>query len=95
MGDKKKNVKRLCSYKEIGEYAQSCLFGRTRETILLVLLNSSGQILFSDIVYEGSVNAAEIYFRDLVRLASSYDAVEWFLPIIIPVGTVSHRGKIC
>ena len=75
MGDKKKNVKRLCSYKEIGEYAQSCLFGRTREAILLVLLNSSGQILFSDIVYEGSVNAAEIYFRDLVRLASSYDAV--------------------
>lgn len=73
--DKKKKVKRLYSYKDISEYAMRILAGRRREGILLVLVNAVGQILYSDIVYEGSVNAAEIYFRDLVRLASSYDAV--------------------
>lgn len=73
--DKKKKSKRLFSYEDAGKYAQTCLAGRRREGILVVLLNANSQILFSDIVYEGSVNAAEIYFRDLIRLASSYDAV--------------------
>ena len=73
--DKKKKVRRLYSYEDVADYAKSYLIGRRREGILVVLLNANSQILFSDIVYEGSVNAAEIYFRDLIRLASSYDAV--------------------
>ena len=72
--DRKKSVKRLYSYEEIMEYAQSWLAGRSREAILLVLTDAAGRVLFSGIIHEGSVGAAEIYFRELVRLASSYDA---------------------
>lgn len=72
--DRKKNVKRLYSYEEIMEYAQSWLAGRSREAILLVLTDAAGRVLFSGVIHQGSVGAAEIYFRELVRLASSYDA---------------------
>ena len=72
--DRKKSVKRLYSYEEIMEYAQSWLAGRSREAILLVLTDAAGRVLFSGVIHQGSVGAAEIYFRELVRLASSYDA---------------------
>ena len=41
---------------------------------LLVLTDAAGRVLFSGVIHQGSVGAAEIYFRELVRLASSYDA---------------------
>ena len=73
--EEKKNVRRLFSYQEFGEYMKAQLYGRSREAVALLLLNSKNQILFCGQLYEGSATAVEIYMKDLVRLASRYDAV--------------------
>lgn len=48
--------------------------GRKTEAVVLLLLNSKGEVVYCDVVTEGSMNAVPIYASKLVRLAARYDA---------------------
>ena len=70
----KQGIRRICTFEEAGEYFFPKFVGRENEMVFLMLLDGRGKILYCDAINEGSVNASNIYIRDLVRLAVRYNA---------------------
>ena len=71
--DKDKN--RIFSYDEAGRLLVKKFIGRKNEFIVLMLLDSKNQVVFCDIVSEGTATTANIYIKKIVRLAVQYNAV--------------------
>ena len=92
--DRKKNVKRLYSYEELWSTRSRGWRAAAARRSWLVLTDAAGRVLFSGVIHQGSVGAAEIYFRELVRLASSYDAACAVLAHNHPAGIACLRRRI-
>lgn len=84
--DLNRNVRRICSYEEAGEYLVRKFTGRQNEVVVLMLLDSRGRILFCDTISSGSVTAVNVYIKDVVRAAVRYDAVSAVLAHNHPSG---------
>lgn len=67
--------KTVCDYDEAGKMFVKKFIGRQNEAVMLMLLDSRERILYCGVVSEGSVTAANIYIKTIVRLAVRYDAV--------------------
>ena len=80
-------VRRICTFEEAGEYFFPKFLGRENETVFLMLMDARGKILFCDVINEGSVNASNVYIRDVVRLAVRYNASSAVLAHNHPSGT--------
>ncbi len=48
--------------------------GRTNEYFAVMLLSARAEVLFQDIIYEGSISQVPIYIRDIVSLCIHYNA---------------------
>ncbi len=83
----KQGIRRICTFEEAGEYFFPKFVGRENEMVFLMLLDGRGKILYCDAINEGSVNASNIYIRDLVRLAVRYNASSAVLAHNHPSGT--------
>lgn len=57
-----------------GEILLKKFIGRMNETIILLLMDSKGKLLFSGMINEGTVNAADVYIRKIVELGVRYNA---------------------
>lgn len=84
--DLNRDVRRICSYEEAGEYLVRKFTGRENEVVVLMLLDSRGKILFCDVVSTGSVTAVNVYVKDVVRAAVRYNAVSAVLAHNHPSG---------
>ena len=70
-----RDKKTICDYDEAGQLFVKKFIGRQNEVVMLMLLDSRERILYCDAVNEGSVTAANIYIKTIVRLAVRYNAV--------------------
>lgn len=83
----KQGIRRICTFEEAGEYFFPKFLGRENEMVFLMLLDGRGKLLYCDAINEGSVNASNIYIRDVVRLAVRYNASSAVLAHNHPSGT--------
>ena len=72
--DRQEKGKRIYSLEEAEEMLSIKFIGRDKEVVVLLLLDSDSNVLFCDVVAEGSTNAAPIYMRKIVGLAVEYNA---------------------
>lgn len=49
-------------------------FGRKNEIIVFMILNSRGQVVYNNIIAEGSVSMVPIYIKKIMELCIEYDA---------------------
>lgn len=66
--------KRIFDVNSAYEQMKSKFVGRTRECVAALILNSRGQIMFDDILCQGTVSQVPIYVRELVELCIRFDA---------------------
>lgn len=78
---------RIFSNEEAGEYLIRKFVGRSNEAVVLMLLDSRSHLLYCDVVSEGSAVAANIYIKQIVRLAVRYNAVYAILSHNHPSGS--------
>lgn len=66
---------RIFGYDEAGKFLISKFIGRSNETVILMLLDSKSRMIYCGVVNEGTVITANIYVKNIVRLAVQYNAV--------------------
>lgn len=64
----------LHSTEDIGRLVLPKFMGRKNEAVLLICLDNRGKVLNSSVVFEGSVNAAEINIRLILQQALRHNA---------------------
>ena len=70
-------------------------FGRKNEIIVLMILNSRGQVVFNNQVAEGTVSMVPVYIKKLIELCLEYDADTVILAHNHPSGNPApSRGDI-
>lgn len=74
LDDLESGKKRIFDTQSAYNYMKHWFVGRTRECVAALILNSRGQIMFDDILCEGSVSQVPIYVRPLAQLCIQYDA---------------------
>jgi len=72
--DKYESGTSVADIETAGEILLKKFIGRINETIILLLMDSKGKLLFSGVVNEGTVNAADVYIRKIVELGVRYNA---------------------
>lgn len=77
----------IFSYNEAGKHLIPKFIGRQNEAVALMLLDSKSRVLFCDIVDEGSATAANLYIKNIVKLAVRYNAVYALLSHNHPSGS--------
>lgn len=48
--------------------------GRNKETVILLLLDAKGRVLYCGVIAEGSVNATEVNVKRIVETSARYNA---------------------
>ncbi|WP_457942163.1 JAB domain-containing protein [Caproiciproducens sp. LBM24188] len=66
---------RIYCIDEAAKYLLPKYIGRANEAVTLMLLDSKSRVLYCGIVNEGSAVTANIYIKQIVRLAVQYNAV--------------------
>lgn len=72
MEDSADTLRRIYDTKSAYEAFQPKFLGRKTEAVALMLLDGKGQILFHQIISEGSVTAVPVYIRRILELAIGY-----------------------
>lgn len=72
--DKYESGTNVADIETAGEILLKKFIGRMNETIILLLMDSKGKLLFSGVVNEGTVNAADVYIRKIVEFGVRYNA---------------------
>jgi DNA repair protein RadC len=62
--------------------------GGTREQFMLVCLNAAGRLVHTQVMAEGTVDAAHIYPREVLRVAMDHNATALILVHNHPSGTL-------
>lgn len=60
-------VRLLKNPDEIAEYLRPRFFGRKKEVMFMVCIGANGEILFEDVMFEGTFNTVHMYVRDIVQ----------------------------
>lgn len=74
MDDKNKRLKRVYDSRSAYEVVKPSLIYRKTEAVVLLLLDSRGQVMYNQIVNEGSVSEVPIYIRSIVELCLKFNA---------------------
>lgn len=69
-------------------------YGRKTEIIVAMILNSRGQIVYNNIITEGSVSIVPVYIKKIIQLCIDYDADTVILAHNHPSGNLSHLREI-
>jgi len=70
-------------------------FGRKTEIIVLVILNSKGQVVYNNIIAEGSVSMVPVYIKQIMQLCVEYNADTIILAHNHPSGNPSpSKGDV-
>ncbi|NLG92986.1 MAG: DNA repair protein RadC [Clostridiales bacterium] len=64
----------IFSYEEAGRILVNKFIGRPEEVIVLMLLDSRNRMIYCSVMNEGTVTTANIYVKNIVRLAVQYNA---------------------
>lgn len=72
--DKKSNVKKLSTVAEIGDWLMPRFIGRRNEIVMLLCMDSKNEVISTNILFEGSVNAATFSVKALVSTALRVNA---------------------
>lgn len=86
LDDKYRNIKKIISLDNVGDFLLNKFIGRTNETVYLLLMDNKFRELYCGIVNEGSVNSVDIYVRKIVELAMRYNASQAVLAHNHPSG---------
>ncbi len=86
LDDKVDDSRKIVTTEDAGSILLSKYIGRINETVILMLMDSKGKLLFCGVVNEGTVNAADIYIRKVVELAMRYNASKAILAHNHPSG---------
>ena len=81
-----KSLKRIFDTKSACEVMRPKFLGRENELMAVLLLNGRGQILYCDVLAEGSVSSVPIYKRRLVELCIRYNVQTVFIAHNHPSG---------
>ena len=81
-----KSLKRIFDTKSACEVMRPKFLGRENELMAVLLLNGRGQILYCDVLAEGSVSSVPIYKRSLVELCIRYNVQTVFIAHNHPSG---------
>lgn len=85
--ESKQQVRERITDTQIAFHAvQSKFFGRRREILVLLILDSKEYLKFMDVINEGSVRSVPLYMRELLRLCILYDADTVYLAHNHPSG---------
>lgn len=72
--DKEKNLKIIETTEDAGKFLLPLFIGRSDEIVVLVCLDCKRKVLHSSIIFEGSVNSAQISIRKIVEVALRYNS---------------------
>lgn len=64
----------VVSSEDAGQIFLNKFVGRINETVMLMLMDSKGKLLFCGVVNEGNMTSADIYIRKVVELGMRYNA---------------------
>lgn len=85
----------LLDTKDIADYIMPKFVGRKNEAVVLLLLNSRAEVLFCDVMNEGSVREVAIYVRNIVHMAMRHNASSAVLAHNHPSGnTMPSAGDL-
>ncbi|WZL78971.1 DNA repair protein RadC [Eubacteriales bacterium mix99] len=74
MNDKWKERPRLSSSARAGDYAATLFYGRLYEAFYVICLNTRNEVLYADLVHEGTIDSAPVYPRLIVETALKHQA---------------------
>lgn len=74
MEDKNFDTSKVVTEDNAGEILKDKFIGRVNEVVVLMLLDSKNKMVFCGVVSEGSMNSADIYIRDIIRMCVEYNA---------------------
>ncbi len=74
MGDKYSDHCIVNSTQAAGDYLLDRYVGRNKETVILLLLDAKGRVLYCGVIAEGSVNATEVNVKKIVEASARYNA---------------------
>ncbi len=87
--------KPLLDAEDMAHYIIPKFVGRMNEVVVLLLLNSKAEVLFCDVINEGSVVEVSIYVREIVHMAMRHDATSAVIAHNHPSGnTFPSRGDM-
>lgn len=85
----------LLDIDDIAHYIIPKFVGRVKEVVVLLLLNSRAEVLFCDVINEGSVKEVSVYVREIVHMAMLHNATSAVLAHNHPSGnTFPSRGDM-
>mgnify|MGYP000945577148 FL=1 len=74
MNDKWKEKPLLNSSAKAGDYAATLFYGRLYEAFYVICLNARNEVLYADLVHEGTIDSAPVYPRLIVETALKHQA---------------------
>ncbi|MDD3667072.1 MAG: DNA repair protein RadC [Bacteroidales bacterium] len=74
MVDKSNIGERFENVDAAGQYILSRFIGKTNEMLLLICLDNKRKVLFSSMLFEGSINASQVSIRRIVETVVKYSA---------------------
>lgn len=86
LNDKTSAKRQITSTAEAGEYLWPKFLDKTKEAVYLICLDSTGKVLYSDFIMEGSVTATSITARNVAEVALGVGAVQVILAHNHPKG---------
>lgn len=95
MEDMTNATKRVFSSETAFELIRGKFLGRRNEIIVLMILNSRGQVIYNNVVSEGSVAMVPVYIKKVIELCIEYDADTVFIAHNHPSGNPApSKGDI-
>lgn len=74
---------------DVADYTRSAIGGSPREQFMILCLNSAGRLIHSRVIAEGTVDAAHVYPREVLRSAMDCNATALILVHNHPSGTLA------
>lgn len=74
LGDKYSDHSIVDSTQRAGDFLMDRFVGRNKETVILLLLDAKGRVLYCGVIAEGSVNATEVNVKRIVETSARYNA---------------------
>ena len=74
---------------DVADHVRTAIGGSTTEQFMLVCLNAAGRLIHSRVIAEGTVDAAHIYPREVLKTAMNCNATALILAHNHPSGTLA------
>ncbi len=93
MTDKSLVKDKTVNFNELGEYFMPRFYGRSEETLYLLLTDFKDRELYSGVISKGSINSTDVPLRRILELSLSYNAKCAVLAHNHPRGSILPSSK--